>query len=510
MSATTRATTMAPSAALKPLPADEFGYWQAQHLLNRAGFGGTPDQVRLLTQWGLEKSVAHLVNFRDLPVEAVAPDRFRADIVRDLAPEERLAYRKAQQTQDEATVERFRRMEQERERQDRRQIREVQTWWLKRMIETPRPLEEKMTLFFHGHFATSYRTIENSYHMFRQNQLFRKHAAGNFGELCFQIIRDPAMLAYLDNNESRRERPNENLARELMELFTLGEGHGYGERDIKEGARALTGYTFFGNDFLFRPDWHDSGSKVIFGKRGTFDGDGFVRLILGKRMCSEYLCLKLYRFFVNDLPGGVTPEAQAFVSALARVMRDELYDLAPVLTTLFSSRHFYDALNAGAQIKSPVQLAVGAIRSLRTPVLDLNILVDALELMGQDLLFPPSVKGWDGGRAWINTATLFIRQNILAHLLTGLLPTGYMGSANRTNFDALALLKGHVEPGPGGTYDLEKTIDLLLGLCLGRRPLPQRREALLAFAQSRGGAVDNELVIALLCLITAVPEYQLC
>ncbi len=498
-----------PTATLKPLRPDAFGHWEANHLLRRAGFGGTPDQVRLLVEWGLDRSVDYLIKYREIPTEAIKPDDFRGDIMTPPSPEERLAYRKAQEAQDEVTLERLRRLRQERQRQDRQQVRAMQQWWLKRMIETPRPLEEKMTLFLHGHFATGYRTIENSYHMFLQNQMFRKYAVGNFAELCFQIIRDPAMLAFLDNNESHKRQPNENLARELMELFTLGEGNGYTENDIKEGARALTGYSFEGNEFLFREDFHDDGQKVIFGKRGTYNGDDFVRLILGRTQCSEFIALKLYRFFVNDLPGPVEPAVKTFILNLAREMRSNKYDLAPVLGTLFRSEHFYDEANIAAEIKSPVQLVVEAVRSLKTPILDLNILVDALELMGQDVFFPPSVKGWVGGRSWINTSTLFVRQNLLTHLLTGRLPSGFRGSSTRSKFDAMHLL-AHLTKGSDGEYAQTEAVDFLLKSCLGAKPLEARRATLLEFADSNGGRVNNELIIGMLCLITAMPEYQLC
>ncbi len=497
------------TSSLKPLRAGAFGHWEANHLLRRAGFGGTPDQVRLLVEWGLDRSVDYLINYREIPTTAISPDDFRGDIMAPPTPEEQLAYRKAQQAQDEATLGRFQLLRQEKQRQDREQVRAIQQWWLKRMIETPRPLEEKMTLFFHGHFATGYRTIENSYHMFLQNQTFRKHAVGNFAELCFQIIRDPAMLAYLDNNDSRKQQPNENLARELMELFTLGEGQGYTENDIKEGAKALTGYSFEGNEFLFREEGHDGGQKTIFGKRGLFNGDDFVRLILGKYECSEFICLKLYRFFVNDLPGGIPAPVKAFVLNLAKEMRQNKYELAPVLGTLFRSEHFYDEANIAAEIKSPVQLLVEAVRSLKTPVVDLNILVDALDLMGQNPLFPPSVKGWVGGRSWINTSTLFVRQNLLTHLLTGRLPSGLSGSSTRCEYDAMHLL-AHLGKGSDGEYALDEAVNFLLKSCLGANPLEARRESLMKFAKENGGRVNNELVVGMLCLITAMPEYQLC
>jgi len=497
------------TSSLKPLRADAFGHWEANHLLRRAGFGGTPDQVRLLVEWGLDRSVDYLVNYREIPTTAISPDDFRGDIMAPPTPEERFAYRKAQESQDEATLERIQRIRQEMQRQDRQQVRAIQQWWLKRMIETPRPLEEKMTLFFHGHFATGYRTIENSYHMFLQNQTFRKHAVGNFAELCFQIIRDPAMLAYLDNNESHKPQPNENLARELMELFTLGEGHRYTESDIKEGARALTGHSFEGNEFIFREDFHDTGQKSIFGKRGMFNGDEFVRLILGMKECSEFISLKLYRFFVNDLPGEIPASVKTFVLNLAKEMRQNKYELAPVLGTLFRSEHFFDQANVAAEIKSPVQLMVEAVRSLKTPVVNLNILVDALDLMGQNILFPPSVKGWVGGRSWINTSTLFVRQNLLTHLLTGRLPSGLGGSSTRSAYDAMPLL-AHLNKGSDDEYALDEAVNFLLKSCLGANPLQPRRESLMNFAKENGGRVNNELVIGLLCLITAMPEYQLC
>ncbi len=289
------------NTSLSALPASSFGYEQARHLLWRAGFGGTPQQIQTLVGWGLEKSVDYLLNPGNTGEESIKPDLFDKDIMRPPTEEEKQAYRKAQKAQDEDLVAKFRKMKQEQERKDRAQINDMQKWWLKRMIETPRPLEEKMTLFWHGHFATSYRTIENSYHMFAQNEMFRTHALGNFGELLFGIIRDPAMLAYLNNNQSRKDHPNENLAREIMELFSLGVG-GYTEKDIKEGARALTGYTFKDDQFVFDKNNHDMAIKNILGKTGNADGDDFVRIILGQRACAQFIARKLYGFFVNDLP----------------------------------------------------------------------------------------------------------------------------------------------------------------------------------------------------------------
>ena len=332
-----------------PIRPDEFGFEQARHLLWRAGFGGTAEEIHALAALGPGPAVDRLLEVEKIAVEPVAADLFDSDIMRPPTPEERATVRRARQTQDEDLLARIRLERQRRQREDRRQVRGVQRWWLARMIETPRPLEEKMTLFWHGHFATSYRTIENSYHMFVQNQLFRANALGSYADLMFGIIRDPAMLAYLDNNNSRRGRPNENLARELMELFSLGVGN-YTERDVKEGARALTGYTFRDNEFHFAQETHDFGGKTILGRTGNFDGDDFVRIILEQPACSRFMAHKLSGFFAADLPEGER-EIEAGTSRVLRAMSEEMrrsrYAVRPVLRRLFLSRHFYSPAVAG-------------------------------------------------------------------------------------------------------------------------------------------------------------------
>ena len=502
-----------PVDSLRPLRADQFDYWKAHHLLGRAGFGGTTSQVRALANLDLERAVAYVVDYTEIDEPAVAGDEFDADLMQPPTREDRQQLRRARELGDEAVVAQFRRRRQARQRADRGQIREVQRWWLKRMIETPRPLEEKMTLFWHGHFATNYRAIEDSYHMFLQNQLFRYHAVGNFKTLVHGIIRDPAMLRYLNNNQNRKERPNENLARELMELFTLGEGNGYTERDIKEGARALTGYTYYDDEFIDLRSrqyerLHDPGPKNIFGKIGPWNGDDFADIIFTLDYASEFICWKLYRFFVNDQPGLPDEASRRFILKLARLLRSNDYHLKPVLRTLFMSEHFYDPANVASLIKSPIQLIVSAIRSLRTPVRNRGALLSAAALMGQDILYPPSVKGWDGGRAWINTSTLFVRQNLMVYLLTGRRPDTYAWEAEGSIYDAAHLIE-HLRT-PDGTIDLQDAVTYLLRFNLGSDPHPQRVEALVKFTKDHGGRLDNNMLIALLSLITAMPEYQLC
>ncbi len=498
-------------ATLTPLPEEEFGYEQARHLLWRAGFGGTPEQIELLARWGLDRAVDTLIDVHETPVEPVREDLFDKDIMRPASASERRAYRAALRQGDEETVARFRAERQRRQRSDRRQMRRIQAWWLERLIETPRPLEEKMTLFWHGHFATSYRKIEDSWHMFRQNQFFRAHALGNFGDLLFGIIRDPAMIRYLDNQASRAGAPNENLARELMELFSLGEGN-YSEQDIKEGARALTGYTYEDDEFVFNENNHDKGSKTILGMRGPLDGDDFVRAILQRRECSQFMARKLYRFFVHDVamdPHACDRDTNRYIGQLAQVMLRSRYEIAPVLRAIFRSAHFYHPSIMGEQIKSPVQLVVGAARSLLTPTRDLYVLLDALDLMGQALFYPPSVKGWDGGRAWINTSTMFVRQNTLSYMLTGTMPQGHDRSGEEERYDGEALLGSLLSAQPDARGDPARVVDYLLRFTIGRSPSSARQE-LEAFVRAHGGRVTGDILTGLLLLITAMPEYQLC
>jgi uncharacterized protein (DUF1800 family) len=504
------------TSSMSPIKASRFGYAEARHLLWRAGFGGTPDQIKVLSDWGPEKSVDYLLEPEKVEFDPVKESEFDRSIIRPPTQEEQAMARQARRGQDEEALAKLRAMQQQREGQDRRQMRDIQRWWLTRMIETPRPLEEKMTLFWHGHFATSFRTIENSYHMFKQNMLLRKHALGNFGELLFGIIRDPAMLAYLDQNDSRRNRPNENLARELMELFSLGVGN-YSEADIKEGARALTGYTFQDDEFVFRDREHDPNPKTILGQTERMDGDDFVRVILSQQACSRFMARKLYKYFAADIPPldatdndrALDPVSASVIRDLASVMRSSKYEIKPVLRRLFLSEHFYDPRIMGQQIKGPVQLVVGAVRSLNTPTRDMGLLVDALDLMGQKIFEPPSVKGWDGGRSWINTSTLYVRQNILAFLLTGKKPVGYDAMASEEKFDPTPLLDQLAKASPGAEKDIARVIDYLLRFTLGNAP-SDAREMLTTFAKNLGVEVSPDLITGMLLLITAMPEYQLC
>lgn len=496
--------------SMLPIRGEEFGYREARHLLWRAGFGGTDEQIRTLAQWGPERAVDFLLDYHDIPFESDSPTAFDHNIMRPRTPEERLSYRRAQQAGDEDTLSRFRQMRQRAQRADRNQMREIRHWWLTRMIQTPRPLEEKMTLFWHGHFATSYRTIEDSYHMYQQNRLLRGLALGNFGDLLRAIIRDPAMLRYLNNNQNRKRSPNENLARELMELFSLGEGN-YTERDIKEGARALTGYTFEDDAFKYDTNQHDEGSKRILGIQGNLDGDGFVNSILRSAHCAPFICAKLYKFFVADIPTDTRELEGAqrkVVQALSHTMQQARYELKPVMRKLLLSRHFYDPSVMGNKIKSPVELVVGAVRSLNTPVRNMTVIASAIDTMGQSLFMPPSVKGWDGGRAWINTSTLFTRQNTLVYMISGHTARTNDRFVDRTPYDPRALVPCMNDPRIEGEPPAELVANQLMDLVLGRRPYGAN-EHLISAAAKVDRPASSDGIRTMLLLTTSMPEYQL-
>jgi uncharacterized protein (DUF1800 family) len=287
-------------------------------------------------------------------------------------------------------------------------------WWLYRMRHTPAPLLEKTTLFWHGHFATSAAKVRDAKLMYRQNELLRRHALGDFHELVRGIGRDPAMLLYLDSATNRKNHPNENFAREVMELFCLGVDR-YSEKDIQELARCFTGWEITSGEFRFNEYQHDYGTKKLFGKSGQFDGDDGLNLILDQPATAEFICEKLVRFFVADEPDFPTE----WIAPLTRQFRDGGLVTAPVLRTILTSRVFYSDSSIGCKIRSPVELGIGLLRSLEANA-NLTQLSNRLRDLGQMPLFPPNVKGWNGGRSWIDSSSLLGRANLVRAIVENL------------------------------------------------------------------------------------------
>jgi uncharacterized protein (DUF1800 family) len=375
-----------------PLPANRFGVYEAAHLLWRAGFGGTWEDIQALAARGLPGAVAALTGF-PLSTE-FAPDFItlpQPDEGKDGKPDER------------------------------EKINQLRFWWLNRMVNTPNPLEEKMTLFWHGHFATSFEDkIEAAYPMWHQNQMFRRLALGPFPSLLSALIRDPAMLVFLDNAESVKDRPNENLARELMELHSLGVGN-FSESDVKAAAHSLTGFGVNRDKWTFRYDaeQHDPGQKTYLGQTGPWSGDDVVRIICAQPACGLFIGRKLLEYFVYGNP---EPE---ILNEAAALLRSTNYDFRKFLATVFSSQLFYSVKAQNSIVKSPVALTIGALKSMRAQPPQGGLLSEALRNMGQDLFFPPEVNGWVGGAAWINSNMLLVRYNFANYLLNGVNPEDF-------------------------------------------------------------------------------------
>jgi uncharacterized protein (DUF1800 family) len=382
----------------------DWGPEKAAHLLNRAGFGATPETIQRAADSNPRDVVDRLVDYQAVEDSFDVPDWAKD------GPPPRPDFRAMR----EAPEEERRKLQQQERRKQKGWMEELRAWWLYRMRYTQRPLQEKLTLFWHGHFATGVQKVKSAYAMYRQNQTFREHANGNWRELVTAVSQDPAMLVYLDNARSTRRAPNENYARELMELFTLGEGH-YTEEDIKASARAFTGWSVDRQtrSFTERTFAHDDGMKRFFGEQGRFDGHDVIRLILEKPRAAEFITEKLWRFFAHENP------APLHVQALAERLRKTDYDLAPMLKTLFLSRAFYSDEARRTQIKSPVQWLVGTLILLDARMPRPRMSTAMLRTLGQELFEPPNVKGWDGGVAWITTANLLNRYNLAGALCKG-------------------------------------------------------------------------------------------
>jgi uncharacterized protein (DUF1800 family) len=373
----------------------------AAHLLRRAGFGGTPQQIDYLHGLGKAAAVDYLVDYDAIPYDA--PEF-------ELPPAIGKAMRKAMRDFDEEGKKRVRNFTRGVQRMV---LQDMRSWWLQRMVETPRPLEEKMTLFWHGHLTSGAQEIKRTPLLYVQNDFLRTHAMADFRTILLGISKDPAMILYLNNQQNKKESPNENYARELMELFSLGEGN-YTEKDIKEAARALTGWMVGpGDQFVFNRGQHDNGEKTFLGKTGNFDGEDIIDIIMTQPATSRYIAGKLWAFFAYDNP------SEKVVDQIAAVMRKNKFSTRETMRAVLNHDAFYSDEAKFTQIKSPVEMLVSSFRTLDVAPTDFPAMAAACKAMGQDLFQPPNVKGWDGGRKWITSSTLFERYNTAGALVFG-------------------------------------------------------------------------------------------
>ncbi|MDO6460009.1 DUF1800 domain-containing protein [Granulosicoccaceae sp. 1_MG-2023] len=372
---------------------------QARHLLVRSGFDRPPADYQRWLKADREEAVARLLSDTRTDPALAAPDWAEAPVLSVYNEVQRSGEPRAQVSK--------------RVRQQQSQWqRELEEWLLANTVLSEHPLAERMTAFWHNRFTSSFTKVGNAQLLYRQHMFLRRHALGNFETLLRGIVRDPAMLIYLDNRQNRKDHPNENLARELLELFSLGEGH-YTEQDIREAARALSGWSLDGDlAFQIRTRQHDAGEKVIFGQRGRFDGDDLVSLILQQPATAEFLVAALWREFISPQPD---PQ---LVSRWAAQLREQHYEIQPLLETIFLSDAFWDPRHRGVLIKSPLQLVAGTLRAFSIAPRDYRPLVVAMRRMGQWLLNPPNVKGWPGYTDWIDASRWLTRRSFLHRLLS--------------------------------------------------------------------------------------------
>ncbi|MGI8586466.1 MAG: DUF1800 domain-containing protein [Chloroflexia bacterium] len=433
----------------------------AAHLLRRAGFGAGPDELDTYAALGYEGAVNRLLSPNQ--VDDSDTQNLLADTTSALDPDANIV--------------------------------DGQALWLTRMLYTKRPLQEKMSLFWHNHFATGVQKVKYPPLMYAQNQLFLSKALGKFDDLLSGVAHDPAMIFWLDNNTNVKGHPNENWGREVMELFTIGIGN-YTEQDVKENARAFTGWsaTQDGN-FRFLANRHDTGSKTILGHTGNFNGDDVLKILVNMRQTGTFLGRKMWRWFVND-----TPSTDG-VNRLADVYMQSGHDITAMLRALFLSDDFRSEANYFATVKNPPEFVVGLLKQTGAAAamrgsLDpntLRLIARSVSSMSMMLFNPPNVAGWPGGRSWINPGTYFARTTFAEQLL-GL----RAGGQPVTDIGRIA--------GAIGGSDAASRVANTLEWAMPAAPAAPLQQDLTAYLGSGSNPVKTA---GLLRLVFSSPSYQL-
>lgn len=377
---------LAPDSAWAPYEPDESAPWNLErvvHLHRRAGFAATRAELERDLRNGHEQSIERLLS----GAAQIAPLEGFETLARTIG--------------DAATAS--------------GSAERLKAWWIYRMLVSHDPLGERLTLVWHNHFATSNRKVQDLVRMREQNETLRQHARGKFADLLAAVVKQPAMLAWLDADANRKGHANENLARELLELFTLGIGE-YSEADVQESARALTGWTIIDNRFAFQPVRHDEGEKTILGQTGPWSGDDLLRILVEHPATSRRLAWRLCHSFLGENVAGA-----AEIEVLAAELRAHQLDLSRAVSTLLRSRLFFSAQNLKSRVASPVDVVIGTVVALdeRTSLPSTLLLAEAMSRMGQDLFYPPNVGGWREGRAWFSSRSIVARANFGVALLAG-------------------------------------------------------------------------------------------
>ena len=373
-----------------------------QHLYWRAGFGILPHEIRMLSKSSLSEIVDDLFDTS----KSITPLTVDTSFFDTVTQED---YKKSQKLREELG------------KKSREQIKAFNYAWIERLNVPKELLRERMTLFWANHFACSDMNIV---HMQQYNNVLRTHALGDFRTFVKAVSKEASMVKYLNSNQNRKQKPNENFSRELLELFTLGEGH-YSEQDIQEAARSFTGYSHdFKGEFLLRSRLHDYDQKTIFGNTGNFDGDAIIDIILEQKQCAKFICEKVYRYFVND---SIT---SSHINEMVQVFYPS-YNIEALMRYVFNAYWFYEAKNIGSKIKSPIDLLVGIHKIIPINYSEKIELIKIQRLLGQILLHPPNVAGWEGGTSWIDSNTMLIRLRLGSVLMNELsIPINEKGGFN--------------------------------------------------------------------------------
>ncbi|HIO92397.1 MAG TPA: DUF1800 domain-containing protein [Leucothrix mucor] len=370
----------------------KLGFVEARHLVSRTGLGAEWNEINRVSQLSMHQAIAQLLKQNNQRVPAMP--RFSS-------------WRKMSSLYNNPArrnmVQRIAKVE----------GKGLQTWWVKHLLTTKTPFLERMTLFWHNHFPSSIEKTKQANFLYQQNILFRKHALGNYGTLLRAVAKDPAMLLYLDGHLNTKENPNENFAREVLELFTLGRGK-YKEFDIKEAARAFTGWTVSAQGkFVNNRADHDNGVKTFLGQRGNFNGDHIINILLKQPRTAEVVAEKMWHEFIN-----ISRPNLRIIKQWAQVFRNSNYSTRKLLQTVLTSKEFWDKRNRGALIKSPIDLAIGTLRTLPYKLPRRGI-EHRLNILGQGVFKHPSVKGWVGGADWISTQSILLRTALMNDLSGG-------------------------------------------------------------------------------------------
>lgn len=487
-------------AAWEPTPEQPWNRKWASHLYRRAAFG-TPlrrgqetaaDAISRAVSLGFEAC------FEQLFVEPAANDPFET-LMTDLAPvtDANNSYY--------VTV-------------GSGSHRSLQAWWMHRLWHSPFSLLERMTLFWHNHFATSISKVRHLGLLLEQNRLLREQGGGQFGKLLLAVSRDPAMLVWLDSNSNVKRHPNENYAREVLELFTLGVGN-YSETDIREAARAFTGWglnqnfnTNFGSNvsyqFQFHRDQHDNDSKTFLGQTGNWDGGDIIRIVLQQPAAAQWIVRKLYRTFISENGNDSDRPSAELLEPLTRQLRESEFDIKPLIRTMLRSKLFFSKFAYRQRIKSPVDFVLNLAHAIGQNANPAMLALTAGDL-GQELFAPPNVKGWDGGKAWLNSATLLLRNNLAWSWLSG---ESINGPANDAYGQPLPVIKLDTRKvvSTAAALPITEQLDFWLNTLLDGE-LSSASKAKLAdwYAQHAPRSAPKQATIDLAHTITVIPEFQL-